>query len=172
MDKTKRLRRVALLCCHFTRNCSYYRAGWIDKTTSKAKDRFWITIQSNFLDIAILEWMKLFGTYDEQHHWKNIIYNSNSFKVSMLQHCNLSNEEFDSYHKAMRSYRDQFVAHLDSELVMQIPDLTNAINTVKYYYLHVYNELPNSSRINFPNNLDDYYITCSSEAKIYFEQLR
>lgn len=116
--------------------------------------------------------MKLFGTYDEQHHWKNIVDKSNSFKASMLQHCKLSYTEFDRYHKAMRSYRDQFVAHLDSELIMQIPDLTNAINTVKYYYQDVYNELPNSSKINFPKNLDDYYIICVSEAENYFDQLR
>lgn len=90
----------------------------------------------------------------------------------MLQYCKLSDAEFDIYHKAMKSYRDQFVAHLDSELIMQIPDLTNAINTVRYYYQHVYNELPNSSRINFPKNLDDYYNSCFSEAENYFEKLR
>ncbi len=28
MTRQQRLRRVALLCCHFTRNLAYYRSGW------------------------------------------------------------------------------------------------------------------------------------------------
>ncbi|CAM2977542.1 hypothetical protein LEAN103870_11490 [Legionella anisa] len=170
MDRIRRLRRVAILCCHFARNCSYYRASWIDKKTSKAKTQFWITIQSNFLDIAIMEWMKLFGNNNDQHHWKNIVTEPDSFKANMLHHCKLTSEEFDSYHKEMKSYRDQFVAHLDSELIMQIPDLTNAINTTEYYYASIYSELHDIS-IDCPKNLGNYYDICFQESKNYFDKL-
>lgn len=171
MNRISRLRRVALLCCHFSRNCAYYRAGWIDKITSRAKNQFWVTIQSNFLDIAIMEWMKLFGNYSDQHHWKKIVAIPDSFKVNMLQHCKLTSEEFNSYHIEMKSYRDQFVAHLDSELTMLIPDLTNAINTTKYYYAYIYKELDERSKIDFPKNLSEYYNICFFESKNYFDKL-
>lgn len=171
MDRIIRLRRVALLCYHFSRNCSYYRAGWIDKETSKAKNKFWITIQCNFLDIAIMEWMKLFGNNSDQHHWKKIVANPDLFKANMLKHCKLTSEELDSYHKEMKSYRDQFVAHLDSKLIMQVPDLTNAINTTEYYYAYIYKELDDKSRFDFLKNLNDYYDICFRESKNYFDQL-
>ncbi|MDI9819693.1 MULTISPECIES: hypothetical protein [unclassified Legionella] len=43
-----------------------------DQKQSKVKDQFLETIQSNFLDISIMEWMKLFGNHSDAHHWKKI----------------------------------------------------------------------------------------------------
>ena len=172
MDRITRLRRVGLICCHFARNCSYYRAGWHDRKKSKATDLFWITVQGNFIDTAIIEWTKLFGSHNDDHHWKKIVANPDLFRTNMLQHCNLNSEEFDTYHKAIKSYRDQFVAHLDSEMIMQIPDLTNAKNTTEYYYEYIYSELPNVSRIMLPEDLNDYFNTCFSVSENYFDQLK
>lgn len=171
MDRIVRLRRVGLLCCHFSQNCSYYRAGWVDKNTSKAKSPFWATVQSNFLDIAVLEWLKLFGNYSDHHHWKNIVADPGSFKENMLQHCNLTSEEFANYHKDIKSYRDKFVAHLDSESTMYPPNLTNAINTTEYYYACIYKEFDHKSRLDFPENLSEFYEACFLESKKHFDQL-
>ncbi|STX48592.1 Uncharacterised protein [Legionella hackeliae] len=74
-----------------------------------------------------MEWLKLFGNHNDKHHWKKIIHNSESFKNAMLNHCNVTPEEFEMYHKEMKSYRDQFIAHLDSELTMRIPNLTKIL---------------------------------------------
>ncbi|MEO8441757.1 MAG: hypothetical protein ABI547_04675, partial [Betaproteobacteria bacterium] len=37
---------------------------------------FWRVIHGNFLDIAVIEWCKLFGSDDKEHqkaHWKNLV---------------------------------------------------------------------------------------------------
>jgi hypothetical protein len=58
MSRKDRLRRVALLCAHFTRNLAYYRAA--QDRIARTSPEFWRTVYSNFLDIAVLEWCKLF----------------------------------------------------------------------------------------------------------------
>lgn len=171
MDRITRLRRVGILCCHFSRNYSYYRAGWHDNKKTKAPDQFWATVQGNFIDTAVIEWTKLFGNHNDVHHWKKIVTDPDLFKSNMLQHCNLDSNEFDSYHKEIKSYRDQFVAHLDSAMTMYIPDLTNAQNTTEYYYEFIYSELPNASKIGLPPNLNGYINDCFSDSEYYFDRL-
>ena len=120
MDREKRLRRVALLCCHFARNCAYYRAGWDGKNT-KATNEFWVTVQSNFIDIAVLEWLKLFGDHNDMHHWKKVIEDRETFKNEMLNSCKITEEELVNSRDSIKEYRDKFIAHLDSEETMNIP---------------------------------------------------
>lgn len=50
MERVTKLRRVALLCCHFVRNYAYYKAS----EGGEISNEFWKTIHSNFLDIAVL----------------------------------------------------------------------------------------------------------------------
>lgn len=171
MERNIRLRRVGILCCHFTRNYSYYKAGWEDNKKSKATAPFWITVQGNFIDIAVMEWLKLFGSHNDDHHWRKIVPAPDLFKTNMLQHCNLISEEFDKYREEVKLYRNQFVAHLDSEMVMNIPDLANAKKTTEYYYEIIYSELPYTFRYQLPENLTDYFNTCFSESEKYFNQL-
>ncbi|WP_058534251.1 hypothetical protein [Legionella saoudiensis] len=168
MERNIRLRRVGLLCCAFSQNSAYYRAGWINKNTTLAKHQFWIVVQNNFLDMCVIEWMKLFGSYNA-HHWRRIVIEDpEAFKTNMLLYCNLSSDDYEQYHKKMKSYRDQFVAHLDSELTMHIPDLTNAIKATEYYYEYIYSELPNTFKVDFPSNIIDFHNTCLLEAKEHF----
>ena len=68
MERNKRLRRVGILCCHFARNYAYYNAGWSSKGL-KVKDQFWVSLNSNFIDISVIEWCKLFGDYKDKHHF-------------------------------------------------------------------------------------------------------
>jgi hypothetical protein len=76
-----RVRRVVLLCCAFARNVAYYRAGWADRAQPLLSElhphaSFWRQVNGNFLDMAVLDWCKLFGDPKEtprkrlaKHHW-------------------------------------------------------------------------------------------------------
>jgi hypothetical protein len=46
----------------------------------------------------------------------------------------MSPKKFEEYRIEMRTYRDKFLAHLDSDLVMQIPRLAQAKKSVEIYY--------------------------------------
>ncbi len=167
MDRIKQLRRTALLCSSFVRNYAYYKAGW-DDGASMAKEDFWITVQSNFLDVAALEWTKLFGNSREAHHWKKVVADYDSFKNDMIKSCDLTDDDFSDCHKMIKEYRNKFVAHLDSDKVMKIPMFNNALKLTQYYYDYVLTELPTVDREGFPLNIVRYYEECFKESTKYF----
>jgi hypothetical protein len=164
MDRVKRLRRVGLLCCHFARNCAYYKASWNGKET-KATDEFWATVQGNFIDISVLEWLKLFGNHDDEHHWKKVSKDPVSFKDGILKDCAIAEDDFVNCRQTFKTYRDKFVAHLDSEEMMQIPELQLALKLVMYYYDYVVSELSSSELRNLPQRLEPYYQKCFSDSE-------
>ncbi len=167
MDRVERLRRVALLCCHFVRNCAYYKAGWNGSKT-RATNEFWRTIQGNFIDIAVLEWLKLFGGHKDKHYWEKIAEDPVSFKEGMLKNLKIKEDELSSCRTSFKEYRDKFVAHLDSDDIMQIPVLDFAIVVVKYYYSYVAKELGSSGLRNLPKELESYYQKCFSDSEKFF----
>jgi len=165
MEINKRLRRVALLCCHFARNLAYYRAGF-DGRKFNSQDEFWTTVNGNFLDICVLEWCKLFGNHSDKHHWKQIVDDKENFKLSMFCKISISKAEFDKCWKSIRTYRDDFVAHLDSDEVMNIPKLDIAWSAVKYYHSYLIKLCANSNVLHgIPTNLEHYYQKCYSMAE-------
>ena len=107
MTRKERIRRAALICCHCTRNVAYYRAGWesgelIDKTEYGA------TTNSNFIDLGLLEWCKVFGNHEEKHHWKNIVSNKISFRENMLETINVDIKGLKTHWKKVLTYRNKF----------------------------------------------------------------
>ena len=91
-----RLRRVAMLCCSFARNVAFYRAGWVDEAQPllseyHPKASFWRQVNSNFFDVAVLDWCKLFGDQKEtprtrigKHHWRKVVSDPEEFEVRLL----------------------------------------------------------------------------------------
>lgn len=133
MTRRQRLRRVGKLCCHFLRNLAFYEAGWRNGELI-FKDQFWVTANGNFLDICVLEWCKLFGDKRGQHYWPKVVTDQTTFLAELLRVLGQTEVEFDSYVEEMRTYRDKFIAHLDSEEVMNIPKLRAAQRSVVFLY--------------------------------------
>jgi hypothetical protein len=131
VTKRDRLRRVVLLCAHFSRNLAYYRAGH-DRLTN-ASSSFWITIDANFLDAAVLEWCKLLGDPKGKHFWAEVVTDPSRFEAKLLSHLGIRPGELAGYVK-MRAYRDQFLAHLDDLSEMEIPFLDRARAAVNFYH--------------------------------------
>jgi hypothetical protein len=165
MTRKHRLRRVALLCCHCLRNLAYYRAGWRNRKPVFS-DEFWKTANGNFLDACVLEWCKLFGDARGLHYWGKVITDSEIFFAGLLKELPVTESELDTYVKEMRTYRDKFVAHLDSDLVMNIPRLDLATTSVLYLYKYI---LANEDDGNFfyglPSKGAGYFRASIREAK-------
>ncbi len=133
MTRKKRLRRVAILCCHCLRNLAYYRAGWRNGSLVFQND-FWVNVNGNFLDVCILKWCKLFADARGKHFWKTVVADSTAFYNGLLNELGMTRDQLDSYVAEVRGYRDKFVAHLDSEEVMRPPLLEAAKRSVSYLY--------------------------------------
>jgi hypothetical protein len=81
-----------------------------------------------------MEWCKLFGDARGTHYWKKVVSKPQHFYAGLLKEAKMTETEFSEYIKEMRTYRDKFVAHLDSENTMHIPKLDIAKKSVSYLY--------------------------------------
>lgn len=172
MTREKKLRRVVLVCCHFVRNLAYYRAGWKDGV-SRSRDDFWITVNGNFLDICVLEWCKLFGEQKDRHHWKSVMGDSSNFRKEMFSDLGINQTKLDREWGSIRSYRDKFVAHLDEEETMKIPQFDIALKTVIFYHAKVVAECNGSNTLHgLPADLNAYYQTSWDEAEKYYASVK
>lgn len=133
MTHRERLRRVAKLCCHFLRNLAFYRSGWRNGSLI-VDDPFWTNVNGNFLDICVLEWCKLFGDSRGKHHWRKVITDEQAFRDGLFRAIAMTEVEFAIYIDSMKTYRDKFVAHLDEQNRMDIPDLTGAQASASFLY--------------------------------------
>lgn len=128
-----RTRRVGILCCHCLRNLAFYRAWYKAGTPFKGK-QFWVNLNGNFLDVAVLEWCKLFGDTRGKHYFGKVVSDATAFKAGLLSSLQATDVDFDQYIAQMRNYRDKFIAHLDDQNKMHIPSLTIAKKSTIYLY--------------------------------------
>ncbi|MBL8845968.1 MAG: hypothetical protein JNN24_09395 [Hyphomicrobium zavarzinii] len=171
MTRYHRLRRVLIVCHHCLANIAYYRGGYSGKDSAYDRENnFWRTVSGNFLDTAVLAWCKLFAN-NEDHNWKRVVpaADHDAFETGLLKAVSMTAPEWADYITAMRTYRDKFLAHLDSEEVMNIPKLDAAIASTVYYaeYL-VANEPSLSGLAKEDVDFKGRYAGCEEEAaRIY-----
>lgn len=168
MTHIERLRRVGILCCHCLRNLCFYRSGWENGKLIQ-KSLFWVNANGNFLDICVMEWCKVFGDARGKHYWKKVITDQESFFKNMLIELNISENDFDSYIREMKTYRDKFVAHLDSENIAHIPKLEVVRKSISYLYdyLLAYEEV-NNCFSDAPKNSLKIYNRFLNEGKLAY----
>ncbi|MGA7749306.1 MAG: hypothetical protein WCA63_04095 [Gallionella sp.] len=70
----------------------------------------------------------------------------------------------------MRRYRDTFIAHLDSDETMQIPEMDWAYKSVLYYFEKIIGELQTGAmHQGIPINIETYYQARLNEAKAAYK---
>lgn len=134
-----RTRRTVILSGHCLRNIACYRAGrnWRGLRVSR---EFWKSANSAFIDLAVLEWCKLFADRRGQHHWSLAVSNPDAFITGLHSRLRTSESGFIAYIKTVTHYRNKFVAHLDEEKTMHIPRLRAARTSAAYLYDHLLSE--------------------------------
>jgi len=73
------------------RNLAYYRAG-IGKIGAPLREShsFWRQANSNFIDICVLEWCKLFADRKGEHCWSLIATDPTAFELALLAHLGMT----------------------------------------------------------------------------------
>lgn len=169
MNPPVRPRRAALLCTHFTRNLAFYRAGWRDGRVAFPASELWATVNSNFIDIAVLEWCKLFVDGKAFHSYTRVVSDPAAFLPQLILDFGKSRKHWDSYLHEMRTYRNKFVAHLDKLSRMEIPDMDLAEFAVFYLYDSLLAEQGSNVFRNLPGNLRSYEETSFAAAVRMYE---
>lgn len=155
MTRDQRLRRCLLLCAHFARNLAYYHARRAGGHVAHEGQDFWTSADGNFLDMAALEWCKLFGDPRGEHAWQKIVTNPSTFEAELLAAVGVTADGFQALVSEFRRYRDKFLAHLDSDHVMYVPRFEAARRAVWFYYAHIWaNEIDPAWRGDAPGDLE------------------
>ncbi len=167
LTREERLRRVIILCCNCLRNLAYYRAGWdqggplFDDTITLER-----TINGNFLDMAVLEWCKLFKR-GEQHSWHEIVADPDEFRRELWAALHVDEAGYTEIWNEVTTYRDKFLAHLDGHRYMRLPVMDNVKASVMYYYSYLHRTDGEGivGHDDLPSDLDAYYQQRSCEAR-------
>jgi hypothetical protein len=178
LTRRMRLRRAAILCCHALTNIAYYRSGRV-AGVPRLDGTVHITIANNFLDIAVIEWCKLFGDKadtptgrKQQHSWRIIVGDAVAFEAGLLHQLACSAAEFEALRAYARSYRDKFLAHLDDLETMKPPMLDLIKASAAYYYDHlIAHENDGATFQDACGSAVDFYNARAAEGRAYYERL-
>lgn len=173
MTRTERIRRVTILLQHFTRNLAYYRSAWNDKKLSPSGSQFWRTVNGNCLDVCVLEWCKLFADKNGEHFWGRVVDTPATFLPELLHYLGIENDDYDAQVSRMRRYRDKFIAHLDSDEVMHLPQLDVPKAAALFYHSQLVTTEGLTANLSSGfADLDEYYAACVNEAKAVYLKYR
>jgi hypothetical protein len=180
LTKTELCRRSVRLCIGFLRNLAYYRAGWDQHgkhlfDASVPTTNFWRQANSNFIDMCVLDWCKLFADKRAVHYWGKIVSDPRKFETDLLVKLNLTSHEFETLIDEIRFYRDKFVAHLDEHNEMNFPTLDLLAKAIWFYHAHlVTNEVQPGDLAGIPADTPDKlkrgYNQCIGEAERVFQK--
>lgn len=129
---------------------------------------FWRLIYGNQLDIAVIEWCKLFGSDSEATHWKKIVPKTDHlrYRAGLLASIGATETTWATYWKEMKKYRDNMAAHQNSlARVPRFPKLDMALKSSYYHYRYVIGRLRGLGVRRFPDDLDVYCAEFASLAK-------
>ena len=84
--------------------------------------------------------------------------------MGLKEKLELSDDDWKECRDKLRSYRDSFVAHLDNEATMHIPDMSTPKDMVFYYYDFVLSLDGGGFFVDLPADLCEYYSECYEDA--------
>lgn len=129
-----RIRKCYRLCHTTLQNSAYYRGGASVLTEVKMPDQFAIVSRNNFLEVAILNWCKLFADAGGKHHYKKVILDAAKFETRLSTALKMELSAFEDAAKAVAHYRNKEIAHADVYYEIDIPRLDLLIeSTIQLY---------------------------------------
>lgn len=128
---------------------------------------FWRLIYGNLLDVAVLEWCKVFGTHAEPTHWKKVITDHDSFRKGLFAALKVDEPAWVAYWEEMKNYRDNCIAHhIEDADFEKYPKLDLALESSYYYYAHLIKELRELGETKYPDDLREYSTRFAAQATL------
>lgn len=157
-------RRAELIRRHINRLVDLARSAHLKRVLTSVEREpslnFWRVIYGNLLDVAVLEWCKIFGTDDQPTHWKKIVCASDqaAFRKNLLVALKIDESAWSAYWREMQNYRNEHVAHhVVPSNVSRYPMLDIALASSYFYYKYLVGELRKLDDVSkFPSDLESY----------------
>ena len=166
MTRRKELTAHLFRLVHLARSTEMKRA--LTEVAPKPHLNFWRLIHGNQLDIAVLEWCKVFSSDGEATHWKKIVppADHDQFRDSLFAAVGVTADEWAAYWKKMKAYRDNLVAHhIELNRVANYPSLGLAMKSSFFYYTYLIKELRALGETRYPDELQIYCKAFESQAR-------
>lgn len=166
MTRRKELTAHLFRLVHLARSTEMKRA--FTEVDPKPHLNFWRLVHGNQLDIAVLEWCKVFGSDGEATHWKKIVPSANhdQFRDDLFGAVGVNAGEWAAYWNQMKAYRDNLVAHhIELNRVANYPVLDLALMSSCFYYGYLIKELRSLGETRYPDDLQIYCGRFESQAR-------
>lgn len=142
------------------------------KSLFKYKDDFnksyWEAIFNNFLEIALIDWFKLFILTSDASHWSNTVKDKENFRYELLKYLSLSQQAWDEYAASLQRYRDSMpVLSGQKDNAELYPDLSSVVIACYAYYAELLKELNALKNYDYPVDIREYYRSCLHEATAF-----
>lgn len=95
---------------------------------------FWIRANGNFLDIPVSEWCKVFADKKSKHHFVRVIPEPEKLLPGLTAALGMDEAAYSALIAGVREYRDKFVAHLDDQRVMNVPEMQPLLDSAVFLY--------------------------------------
>lgn len=157
MTRRKELTAHLFRLVHLARSTEMKRA--LTDVDPKPHLNFWCLIHGNQLDVAVLEWCKLFGSDGEATHWKKIVPSASHdrFRDNLFAAVGITAKEWVAYWSEMKEYRDSLVAHhIELNKDSNYPVLDLALKSSFFYYDYLIKELRSLGETKYPDDLQTY----------------
>ncbi len=101
------------------------------------KQTFWIMTVNLLADSAAVEWAKVFGSWDEQTHWTQVVPKDmhDDVRGALLARLGCTHAEWAEYRDSIVDYRNQLVAHHDlGATVAKYPHYDKALEAAHFMF--------------------------------------
>jgi hypothetical protein len=177
--RSRQLAEVAEVLGTLVRNILLKRA--LHTADPNPSLNFWRIQYGNLMDLAVIDWCKLFGSDDAERqpiHWKNIADDQSSFRDALLKALAMTYEEWQSYWRDMKKYRDFNAAHHDPRRaeIATYPVLDKALDSAFFYFEYVQQEMQKQGTSLPPANIrtyaTDFEAECLKVARIALDSTK
>lgn len=131
---------------------------------------FWRVIYGNLMDMAVIDWTKLFGSHtDQPTHWKNVVPESqrDDFRKDLLKAMGLSEDEWKKYWEEIKAYRDECAAHqAEIPTSKNFPRFDVALKAGYFYYGWILTQMQDQGQQHrYPLDLEEYCERFAAQAR-------
>jgi len=151
---------------HLARSIAMKRA--LAAVEPEPKLNFWRLVLGNQLDVAVLEWCKVFGSHAEATHWKNVVpaAKHDQYRTDLFASLGVNAVDWSRYWEEMKGYRDNLVAHhIEAAKVPNYPHLEFALKSSFFHYKYVIGKLRVLGETRYPDDLQAYYGAFEAQAR-------
>lgn len=107
-----------------------------EKYDDLSESNFWRITYNSTLDIAVIDWCKLFGARKETTHYARCEERGIAdIETQVLSVCNVTMSDYEKMHESIVDYRNKSAAHIDlKDWRLNIPYLSKAIEVTYASY--------------------------------------